>query len=144
MTSSMEEPKYGKVSPENLLWDKSNNWSETILKMDSGTFLENLFLPNIRISIPVALPMLSGSSPEKLFRATKGTSKFRELKRQDGRGPVRLLSDKIRNPTSISTSHCGNIPPNWFSLKSRNISLVHTNPIWDFCFETTRLHRQLN
>ena len=38
---------------------------------------------------------------------------------QVGREPVKLLFDRMIYGTSILTSHCGSIPSNWLSLKSK-------------------------
>ena len=90
-----------------------------MLVMDSGTFPKKLFASNIRIPVVVALPILLGNSPWNLFWDRERTIKFWESKRRGGREPVSLLSDKISCSTSISASHCGNIPSSWFLLKSR-------------------------
>ena len=54
-----------------------------------------------------------------MFRDRERKLTFWELKRQEGREPVRLLPNRNISATSISISHCGNIPSSWFSLRSR-------------------------
>ena len=47
ISSSTLDLKSGNVWPDNLLFDKSNNTRLELLEMDSGTFPEKSFLPNI-------------------------------------------------------------------------------------------------